>query len=58
MVVEFFPLKTRDLDVPPPFGNVTFDKTKVLEGEVSDDSCRGQPCLHDGNCTVTWNDYT
>ena len=32
MVVEFFPLKAEDLEIPPHFGNVSFDRTMVLEG--------------------------
>lgn len=29
----------------------------VLEGEVSDDACRVQPCNNNGECMVTWNDF-
>lgn len=58
MVVEFYPLEVKELTVPPAFGNVSFDETKVLAGEVSDDTCRSNPCIHDGICSVTWNDYT
>lgn len=57
MVVEFFPLRAQDLVTPLSIGNVSFDTNQVLRGEVSDDTCRSQPCLHGGNCTVTWNDY-
>lgn len=57
MVVEFFPLKIDELDIPPSFGNVSFDKTLVLEGVRSDDSCRVNPCHHNGICYNTWNDY-
>lgn len=28
-----------------------------MEGVVSDDSCRSNPCVNGGNCTVTWNDF-
>ncbi|XP_060527208.1 protein crumbs [Cylas formicarius] len=57
MVVEFFPLATRDLLIPPAFGSVSFDKSLVLEGVVSDDLCKVNPCEHNGRCEVTWNDY-
>lgn len=29
----------------------------VLKGVVSDDSCRVNLCLNDGECEVTWNDF-
>ncbi|KAL1131733.1 hypothetical protein AAG570_011346 [Ranatra chinensis] len=58
MVVEFFPLTANDLDVPPPLGKVTFDNSSVLRGVVSDDTCRDEPCMHGGTCTVTWNDFS
>lgn len=57
MVVEFFPLKVKDLVIPKYFG-VSFDPTTVLEGVLSDDTCRSNPCLNNAVCTVTWNDYT
>jgi protein crumbs len=57
MVVEFFPLKAEDLEIPPHFGTISFDKTMVLEGVVSDNSCRDSPCEHSGTCFVTWNDF-
>lgn len=57
MVVQFFPLDVKDLELPPPVGVVTFDTSAVLQGVVSDDSCRSEPCLHGGTCEVTWNDF-
>lgn len=57
MVVQFFPLDVKDLELPPPVGIVTFDTSAVLKGVVSDDSCRSEPCLHGGTCEVTWNDF-
>ncbi|XP_071442369.1 protein crumbs isoform X3 [Hetaerina americana] len=57
MVVEFFPLRVKDLNIPPPFGNVSFIGGRVLEGVVSDDSCVSDPCLHNGTCRITWNDF-
>ncbi|PSN38075.1 hypothetical protein C0J52_00824 [Blattella germanica] len=57
MFVEFFPLNVEDLEIPPPFGQVLFDRSLVLEGVVSDDSCRDSPCKHNGSCYVTWNDF-
>ncbi|XP_046404565.1 protein crumbs isoform X2 [Ischnura elegans] len=57
MVVEFFPLRVKDLEIPPPFGNVSFVGGRVLEGVVSDDSCVSDPCLHNGTCRITWNDF-
>ncbi|EEZ98818.2 protein crumbs [Tribolium castaneum] len=57
MIVEFFPLNVKDLDIPKSFGEVRFDETSVLEGVRSDNSCRINPCLHNGVCENTWNDY-
>ncbi|KAG7303794.1 hypothetical protein JYU34_010690 [Plutella xylostella] len=57
-VVEVFPLREPGLAVPPPFGRVTVPAGGVLPGEVSDDACAAQPCLHDAPCAVTWNDFT
>lgn len=57
MVVEFYPLSAVDVNIPPSLGEVVFDKSLVLEGVVSDDSCRDEPCMHGGTCTVTWNDF-
>ncbi|XP_045483741.1 protein crumbs isoform X3 [Harmonia axyridis] len=57
MVVEFFPLKVEDLNIPQSFGMVNFSKELVKEGILTDDMCRSKPCLHDGRCEVTWNDY-
>ncbi|XP_016408042.1 protein crumbs homolog 2-like [Sinocyclocheilus rhinocerous] len=30
----------------------------VLPGCMSDDTCKVEPCLNGGECTVTWNDFT
>ncbi|XP_025835498.1 protein crumbs isoform X2 [Agrilus planipennis] len=57
MVVEFFPLDVPDMERPLEFGEVHFEKSLVLEGVLSDDSCRIQPCKHNGTCVNTWNDY-
>ncbi|KAJ8920527.1 hypothetical protein NQ315_005396, partial [Exocentrus adspersus] len=57
MVVEFFPLEVPDVDIPPRFGLVSFDKGTILKGIVSDDTCRINPCNHNGVCENTWNDY-
>ncbi|KAK2581667.1 hypothetical protein KPH14_002164 [Odynerus spinipes] len=57
MVVEFFPLKAKDIPTPTQFGNVTFDYDKVLEGVLSDNVCISNPCNHSGTCHVTWNDF-
>lgn len=57
MVVEFFPLHVEDLDIPIPFGSVSFDNSTILEGVLSDDSCKVNPCHHNGICVNTWNDY-
>ncbi|RZC41757.1 crumbs [Asbolus verrucosus] len=57
MVVEFFPLQVNnELEIPMSFGKVGFDKSTVLEGVHSDDSCRINPCRN-GTCENTWNDY-
>ncbi|KAG5879729.1 hypothetical protein JTB14_033331 [Gonioctena quinquepunctata] len=57
MIVEFYPLEANDLEIPVPFGNVSFDKSSVLQGVHSDDSCRVNPCNHNGVCENTFNDY-
>ncbi|XP_063909759.1 protein crumbs isoform X3 [Zophobas morio] len=57
MIVEFFPLQADEVEIPPSFGEVIFDKQTVLEGVRSDDSCKINPCLHNGVCENTWNDY-
>ncbi|KAK0172673.1 hypothetical protein PV328_005963 [Microctonus aethiopoides] len=57
MVVEFYPLKAKDIPTPIQFGNVTFDRTKVLPGVISDNVCASNPCYHNGTCQVTWNDF-
>ncbi|XP_055375058.1 protein crumbs isoform X2 [Condylostylus longicornis] len=59
MAVQIFPLdEDKDnLDVPPPFGLVSFNESSILKGEVSDDLCRTMPCQHNANCRNTWNDF-
>ncbi|XP_017770186.1 PREDICTED: protein crumbs isoform X2 [Nicrophorus vespilloides] len=57
MVVEFFPLKAEELSIPMSFGKVSFDNTTVLEGVLSDNSCKVNPCHRNGVCRITWNDY-
>lgn len=57
MVVEFFPLQVDDLNIPKSFGVISFDDTRVLPGVLSDDSCKINPCHHNGKCVNTWNDY-
>jgi protein crumbs len=58
LIVEIFPL----VDVPPteqlpePLGEVR-RSGDVLQGVVSDDNCRSDPCVNGGNCTITWNDF-
>lgn len=57
-VAEFYPLEAPDLEIQPlSFGEVTFDKATVLPGVRSDNSCRINPCWHNGECENTWNDY-
>jgi len=56
-MVELYPLNEEVLVLPPPFGEVTIDKSSVLKGEVSDDLCKSNPCYHGGSCKNTWNDF-
>lgn len=55
-VVEFFPLSSPGLSVPPSFGTIEVNGG-VLSGVLSDDACANTPCEHNATCTVTWNDY-
>ncbi|XP_046419281.1 protein crumbs isoform X6 [Neodiprion fabricii] len=57
MVVEFYPLKAKDIPTLIEFGTVILDKEKILEGVVSDPVCNSNPCYHNGTCHVTWNDF-
>uniref|UniRef100_A0A6B2E8N3 Putative cadherin egf lag seven-pass g-type receptor n=1 Tax=Phlebotomus kandelakii TaxID=1109342 RepID=A0A6B2E8N3_9DIPT len=57
MIVELYPLNEANLDLPPPFGDVSIDRSSILKGEVSDDLCRTQPCHHGASCRNTWNDF-
>lgn len=58
MIVQLYPLDDQpDLILPSSFGKVVIDNSSVLQGEVSDDLCRTKPCLHDGECENTWNDF-
>lgn len=54
MVVEIFPLQDKSLRLPKRLGFAVFDETSILPGEVSDDLCRHQPCLHGASCKNTW----
>ena len=54
-IVEIFPLQVALDDVREPLGPV--QRSDVLEGVVSDDTCRTNPCINGGSCTVTWNDF-
>lgn len=60
MVVEFYPLgiQNKDLVVPKTFGTVSFNQDEILQGILSDDTCRSNPCHNKGKCSVTWNDFT
>ena len=31
--------------------------SNVLEGTVSDDTCKSNPCFNDGVCIIDFNDY-
>lgn len=59
MVVEFYPLgiQNKDLVVPKAFGTVFFNQNEILQGILSDDACRSDPCHNKGVCSVTWNDF-
>ncbi|XP_016036029.2 protein crumbs isoform X1 [Drosophila simulans] len=59
LIVEMYSLNVTDVQVnAKPLGAVTIDRASVLPGEVSDDLCRKNPCLHNAECRNTWNDYT
>lgn len=57
MIVEIFPLEDKSLKLPKTLGTALFDEASILPGEVSDDLCRHEPCLHDAICKNTWNDF-
>lgn len=57
MIVEIFPLQDKSLKLPKSLGTAIFDDTSILPGEVSDDLCRHEPCLHGAICKNTWNDF-
>lgn len=57
MVVEFYPLNTKEIPTFVQFGTVSLDRAKVLEGVRSDNVCESNPCFHNGTCHVTWNDF-
>lgn len=57
MIVEFFALKKPDLEVPMSFGDVYYENGSILEGIISDDMCRINPCQNNGTCFNTWNDF-
>lgn len=57
MVVEIFPLQDPNLKILKRLGTAMFDNDSILPGEVSDDLCRNEPCLHGATCKNTWNDF-
>lgn len=57
MIIELYPLNELALDLPPSFGDVDIQPNSTLPGEVSDDACRKEPCLHGATCKNTWNDF-
>ncbi|XP_078734164.1 protein crumbs homolog 2-like isoform X3 [Lampetra fluviatilis] len=57
LTLEFFPLEVEGREaMSASRGNATLHN--VWYGCGSDDACRSSPCMHDGTCTVTWNDFT
>jgi len=56
-IVEFFKgdFDTNSVERPPTIGKVTL--IGVKEGEVSDNTCKANPCENGGSCQVTWNDF-
>lgn len=56
-IVEIFPLEVPSRnELPDSLGTV--ERTgQVLQGVVSDNNCRTDPCFNGGNCTITWNDF-
>lgn len=57
MIVEIFPLQDKSLKLPKRLGVAVFDESSILPGEISDDLCRYEPCLHGAICKNTWNDF-
>ena len=49
-----FDAKT-NLNLPLSVGPVQWHNIK--EGEISDNTCKTNPCKNNGTCHVTWNDY-
>lgn len=56
-IVEIFPLEVPSRnELPDSLGTVQ-RSDDVLQGVVSDNNCRMDPCVNSGNCTITWNDF-
>ena len=56
-IVEIFPLDKPSRNELPYFLGTVERKNNVLQGVVSDNNCRTDPCFSGGNCTITWNDF-
>ena len=57
-IVELFEQdfeETTGLEVPRKVGEAKVHHIK--KGEISDETCNINPCVHGGTCQVTWNDY-
>ncbi|KAI9551727.1 hypothetical protein GHT06_022063 [Daphnia sinensis] len=56
-IVEIFPLEVPSRNELPDSLGTVIRSDDVLQGVVSDNNCREDPCFNGGNCTITWNDF-
>ncbi|NXW40570.1 CRUM1 protein, partial [Nyctiprogne leucopyga] len=51
--VEFFPVENYSL----PQELIWTQNSNLVDGCISDDTCKSEPCQNGGRCIVTWNDF-
>ncbi|XP_033116445.1 protein crumbs-like isoform X2 [Anneissia japonica] len=53
--LEFYPVSIENFTLNSLV--MSSNSFNVLEGCISDDTCKSSPCTNNGTCMVTWNDY-
>ncbi|NXL56514.1 CRUM1 protein, partial [Chordeiles acutipennis] len=51
--IEFFPVENYSL--PQELSRT--QNSNLVDGCISDDTCKSEPCQNGGRCIVTWNDF-